>query len=176
MLTLSHVWALPFGKGMKWLDNANSLVDGVLGGWQLGGILTLRSGFPLTIQGPDNSATNSRGARASVVGTGGKTLGQVGLGSKWFDTSAYARALPKTLGNVGIGTERGPGFKVYDVSIQKQFPVGERVRIELRGEFINLFNTPQFGTPVRAVQSLTFGELTGAQYERNGQLALRVTF
>jgi hypothetical protein len=50
------------------------------------------------------------------------------------------------------------------------------VKIELRGEFINLFNTPQFGTPVRSVNSATFGELTGAQYERNGQLALRILF
>lgn len=176
MFTLSHVWALPFGKGMKWMNDANKLVDGILGGWQLGGILTLRSGFPLTIQSSDNSGTNSRGARASVVGKGGKTLGQVGLGSKWFDTSAYVRPTAKTLGNVGIGTERGPGFKVYDVSIQKQFPVGERVRVELRGEFINLFNTPQFNGPNRSVVSATFGELTGAQYERNGQLVMRITF
>lgn len=176
MFTFAHVWALPWGKGKKWLNDTNAIVDAVLGGWQLGGILTLRSGFPLTIQSSDNSTTNSRGARASVVGKGGKTLGQVGLGSKWFDTSAYTRPAARTFGNVGLGTERGPGFKVYDVSFQKQFPIKERVKIEIRGEFINLFNTPQFQSPNRSVTSASFAELTGAQYERNGQLALRIFF
>jgi hypothetical protein len=176
MFTFTHVWALPFGKGQKWASNMHPVLNGFLGGWQLGGILTLRTGFPLTITASDNSTTNSRGARARVVGQGGKTLGQVGLGSKWFDTSAYAPTLPRTLGNAGVGTERGPGFKVYDVSFQKQFPITERVKFELRGEFINLFNTPQFQSPNRTATSATFGELTGAQYERNGQIALRLWF
>jgi hypothetical protein len=176
MFTFTHVWALPFGKGQRWANAMHPVLNGVLGGWQLGGILTLRSGFPLTIQAADNSTTNSRGARARVVGKGGNTLGQVGLRSKWFDTSAYAPTLPRTLGNVGIGTERGPGFKVYDFSIQKQFFVTERVKFEIRGEFINLFNTPQFASPNRSATSATFGELTGAQYERNGQIAMRLWF
>jgi len=176
MFTLSHVWAIPLGKGQKWGSSMHPVLNGVLGGWQLGGILTLRTGFPLTIQGPDNSTTISRGARASVVGKGGKTLGVVGLNTDWFDTSAYQQALSKTFGNVGLGTERGPGFKVYDVSFQKQFALTERVKFELRGEFINLFNTPQFGAPSRNVSAANFGEISTAQYERNGQIALRLTF
>jgi hypothetical protein len=176
MFTLTHVWSIPVGRGQKFLSGMNPVLNGVLGNWQLGGILTLRSAFPLTIQGPDNSTTNSRGARARVVGQGGKTLGNVGLNTKWFDTSAYATALPRTLGNVGIGTERGAAFRVYDISIQKDFPLHERFRLQLRGEFVNLFNTPQFGTPSRNVSAVNFGELSGAQYERNGQLVLRLTF
>jgi len=176
MFTVSHVWAVPYGKGQKWGSSIHPVLNGILGGWQLGGILTLQSGFPLTMQASDNSTTNSRGPRARVVGKGGKTLGNVGSGAKWFDISAYANQLPKQFGDVGLGTERGPGFKVYDVSFQKQFAVTERVKFEVRGEFINLFNTPQFNAPARNVTGATFGEITGAQYERNGQIALRLTF
>lgn len=176
MFTFTHIWTLPFGKGQKYGSNMHPVLNGILGGWQIGGILTLRSGFPLTIQSSDNSTTNSRGARASVAGQGGKTLGNVGPGAKWFDITAYKVPAARTFGTAGIGTERGPGFKTYDVSFQKQFPIHERAKLELRGEFINLFNTPQFGTPARNVTATTFGEITSAQYERNGQLALRLTF
>jgi hypothetical protein len=176
IFTFTHVWSIPFGKGQAYGDNLHPVLNGILGNWQLAGILTLRSGFPLTIQGPDNSGTLSRGPRASVAGEGGDTLGNVGPGAKWFNTSAYRVADRGTLGTVGVGTERGPGFKAYDVSFQKHFPIKERFRLELRGEFINLFNTPQFQGPVRAVNAITFGEITGSQYERQALLALRLTF
>lgn len=178
MFTLSHVWDIPVGKGRALASSLNPVLNGVLGNWQLSGILTLRSGFPLTIQGPNNSGTNSRGARASVVAgrSGGNTLGQVGLGSKWFDTTVYKQPAAGELGNVGIGTERGPQLRSYDLSIQKQFPIKERLRLQLRGEFFNLTNTPIFSSPNRSVQSSAFGELAGAQGERQGQIALRLSF
>jgi hypothetical protein len=176
MFTFTHIWAIPFGKGHAFGNDLHPVINGILGNWQLGGILTLRTGFPLTIRGPDNSGTLSRGARASVVGDGGNTLGQVGPGSRWFDTTAYEIAAAHTLGTAGNGTERGPAFKVYDFSIQKQFPFAERAQFEVRAEFINLFNTPQFATPNRTVNSVTFGEVSSSLYERQGQIALRLTF
>jgi hypothetical protein len=178
MFTLSHVWDLPFGSGRPFGRNMHPVLNAFLGNWQLSGILTLRTGFPLTIQGGNNSTTNSRGARASVVAgkSGGNTIGDVGQGTKWFDTSVYTNAPRGEFGNVGIGTERGPGLSTYDMSIQKEFPIKERFRLEFRGEFFNLTNTPIFNAPNRSAASATFGELTGAQGERQGQLALRLTF
>jgi hypothetical protein len=178
MFTLSHVWDIPIGKGRALGADMHPVLNGVIGNWQLGGILTLRSGFPLTIQGANNSGTNSRGPRGSVVEgrSGGNTLGEVGLRSRWFDTTVYRNTVAGEFGNVGLGTERGPGLKTYDISIQKEFPIRERVRVEFRVEFFNLTNTPIFSAPNRAVNSATFGELAGAQGERNGQLALRLTF
>jgi hypothetical protein len=178
MFTFSHVWDIPVGSGRPFLTDLHPVLNGFLGNWQLGGILTLRSGFPLTIQGANNSGTNSRGPRASVVDgrSGGNTIGEVGLRSKWFDTSTYRNTVAGEFGNVGLGTERGPGLKTYDISIQKEFPILERARLEFRVEFFNLTNTPIFSSPNRSVTSATFGELAGAQGERNGQLALRLTF
>ena len=98
------------------------IAQAIFGSWTLSGNLTLRSGFPLTMRGPDNSGTLSRGARADRIGTGG-TLGQVGRGSRWFDTSAYAIPRAGTLGSAGNGTERGPGLATYNLSVQKEFPI-----------------------------------------------------
>jgi hypothetical protein len=176
MFNFSHVYELPVGKGRAFGENLHPVLMGVVGNWQVGGIVTFRSGFPLTIRGPDNSNTNSRGARASVVGTGGNTLGNVGLGTRWFDTTAYTTATRGTLGTAGNGTERGPGLKQYDVSIQKQFPIKESLKAEFRVEFFNLTNTPQFNGPNRTAGSTTFGEISGAQGERIGSLALKLYF
>jgi hypothetical protein len=178
MFTLSHVWDIPVGRDRALGSGMNRVLNAFIGDWQLSGILTLRSGFPLTIQGANNSGTNSRGPRASVVDgrSGGNTLGEVGLRSRWFDTSTYRNTAAGEFGNVGLGTERGPGLKTYDISVQKEFPITERVRFEFRVEFFNLTNTPIFSSPNRAVTSPAFGELTGAQGERQGQLAARLTF
>jgi hypothetical protein len=176
MFNFSHVYELPIGKGKSFGTNLHPVLMGVLGNWQVGGILTFRSGFPMTIRASDNSNTNSRGARASVAGTGGKTLGNVGLGTRWFDTTAYTTPARGTLGTAGNGTERGPGLKQYDVSIQKQFPIKEQIKAEFRVEFFNLTNTPQFASPNRTVTSSSFGEISSAQGERIGSLALKIYF
>ena len=176
MFNFSQVYELPIGKGKAFGTGMHPVLQGLLGNWQLGGIVTFRSGFPLTIRGPDNSTTNSRGARAAAVGKGGKTLGQVGQGTRWFDTTVYTSAARGTLGSAGNGTERGPGLKQYDFSVQKQFPVKESMRIELRAEFFNLTNTPQFNGPNRTVNSVVFGEISSAQGERIGPLALKFYF
>ena len=173
--SLSHYYELPIGRGKPFGNDMPGVLQHVVGNWQLGGILTLHTGFPLTIRGPDNSGTNSRGARADRVGDGG-TLGNVGPGAKWFDTSAYQISQRGRLGTAGNGTERGPGLHQYDFSVQKQFPFTETIKLEFRAEFLNLTNTPQFNAPSATVNSATFGEVRGSQNERQGQLALKLYF
>jgi hypothetical protein len=141
----------------------------------MGGILALRSGFPWTIQATDVSGTRSRGARADHVGKD-STIGDVGPGTKWFDTSAYRAPVTGTFGNTGVGTVRGPGLKNFDLSLQKSFAVKEGQRLEFRAEFFNLTNTPAFNAAPRSVNSATFGEITSAQGERNIQFALKFYF
>jgi hypothetical protein len=175
-LVYSFVYDLPFGKGKRLGSGWSPAVNHVLGNWQLGGILSLHTGFPLTIQAIDRSGTVSRGPRADRIGDGNDGPRQVGPGTEWFNTSAFTQPVAGTLGNSGVGVVRGPGLKNFSLSIQKAFPVTESKRFELRGEFYNLTNTPIFGSPVRAVQSATFGELTASQGERNVQLALKFYF
>ena len=140
------MWDVPIGRGRKVGNGMDRFADAFIGNWQINGILTFRSGLPLTIRANDNSGSLSRGYRADRIGTGGK-IGEVGQGGRWFDTSAYAVPRAGTLGSAGNGTERGPELRQYDVSLQKELPLWEGGRLELRGEFLNVTNTPQFNHP-----------------------------
>src|SRR5712692_4755383 len=108
MFVASYVYDLPMGKGKKWGSSMHPVANGILGNWQMGGILSLHTGFPLTIQDNDRSGTISRGARADRIGNGAGP-DQVGPGNKWFDVGAFKPTRAGTLGNSGVGVVRGPG-------------------------------------------------------------------
>ena len=172
----SYVYELPFGKGKKYGDHLNPVASGVLGNWQLSGILSLHTGFPITIQGIDKSKTTSRGPKANCLGPSGGNHG-VGLGTTWFNISASAFAQPTSgFGSCGNNTVVGPGLREFDLGVQKEFPITESKRLEFRAEFINFTNTPIFNSPSRNVTSATFGEVLSSQGARNIQLALKFLF
>jgi hypothetical protein len=88
----------------------NKGVDALLGGWQLGGIFTAHTGFPLTIKyNADTSGTGQRSFRVNVVGTPNDPH-NIGPGALYLDPSAYAARAKGTYGNIGVGTARGPGM------------------------------------------------------------------
>ena len=173
--TCSFVYDLPLGRNKSFGGSWPAAVDMVLGNWQLGGILTLRGGFPMTVQARDLSGTVSRGPRADRI-RDGKVSGGVGPGAAWFDTSAFLQPVAGTFGNSGNGVVRGPGMRNFDLSIQKVIPVTESKKFELRGDFFNLTNTPLFHRPDMNVASATFGEILSSQSERQVQLALKFYF
>jgi hypothetical protein len=175
MLTSSYTYAMPFGHGRKWGTSANPFVNGLLGGWNMGGVFTSRSGFPITVTATDRSNTSSRGPRANRIGNGEGTK-SVGPGRSWLDKSAFTSMKAGTFGSSGVGVLRGPGLIQFDLSLQKQFPIKEKYAVEFRSEFFNLTNTPHFGAPVQSVDSATFGEITTAQGERSIQFALKFRF
>ncbi|RPJ61587.1 MAG: carboxypeptidase regulatory-like domain-containing protein [Acidobacteria bacterium] len=175
MVSFVYTYELPFGQQKTFGTNWNPVLNAVLGGWQMGGILSLRSGFPLTITATDRSGTKSRGARADRVGDG-EGPKQAGPGTTWLDKTAFKEPVAGTFGNSGVGVVRGPGWKTFDLSVHKSFRVTEQTSFQFRTEFFNLTNTPQFSTPNRSASSATFGEITGAQGERNVQFALKLLF
>ena len=92
---------LPFGKGLKYGSSWNRGVDALLGGWQIGAIPTLHTGFPLTIKlSSDPSGTTARSYRPNVVGTPNDPH-QIGPGEQYLDISAYATPARFTFGNIG---------------------------------------------------------------------------
>jgi len=175
MLNLVYTYDLPFGQGRKFGSGWHPVANAVLGGWRMGGILALRSGFPLTIQATDRSGTRSRGARADRIGNG-EGPKQVGAGTTWLDRSAFKEPVSGTLGNSGIGVVRGPGWKTFSLALAKWFSLTERWKVEFRSEADNLTNTPQFSSPNRNASSATFGEITGSQGDRSIQFALKLHF
>ena len=97
----------------------------------------------------------------------------------WYNTSCFAPVPQGAVrpGNAGRGVVRGPGFWNLDASAMKNFKVGERVNIQLRGESFNTLNHPNpngFGST--NITSSLFGQITSFRAPRRIQLALKVTF
>ncbi len=165
-------YELPFGRGKPFGANWNPVGNAILGNWRLGGILSLHSGFPITVTALDRSGTVTTGARANCV-TNASGSRQVGPNGTWFNTAAFKQPTAGTFGSCGVGTTYGPGLRDFDMSVQKDFHVTEGKRLELRMEFFNFTNTPIFNAPNANVNAATFGQITGAQGERNVQVALK---
>jgi hypothetical protein len=177
VLSSYATYDLPFGRGRKFGKDMNKVVNAIVGDWQINGILSLHTGFPLTVSASDASTTNSRGSRANCIAPVdilGKQNSPSG-GYQWFDPSAFGPAAPKTFGTCGVGTVRGPGLHTLDLSLAKFFNITERQKVEFRAEAINFTNTPILNTPNAGLGS-TLGLLNSSQGARNVQFALKYLF
>jgi len=143
----SFDYALPFGAGQKF-STSNRVLGLAFGGWHLGGIYALGSGFPFSPQiGYDPSNTGSQGlVRPDQIGVG--TLPR-GKRSKdlWYNVDAYALPADYTFGNAGRNSLIGPGINTFDGSLRKMFDLGERRNLQVRAEFFNMMNHPNFAQP-----------------------------
>ena len=156
-IVTSYVWDIPFGNHMK------GLAKGVLGGWQLTGIQQYQTGSPMTVvSGADNSRTNIGRDRADVV-LGQSVQRPAGADPllQWFNRAAFTPNLLGTPGNVGRGTLRGPNMFAWDMGAFKKIPIkGERVSMQFRAEFFNIFNHPMFNNPATALNDGNYGKIT----------------
>jgi hypothetical protein len=151
-----------------------------LGDWQVNAIPSWHSGFPLTVSANDESGTNSRGARANCIAPAvvlGETNASAALGGgyQWFSPAGFTTPTTGTFGNCGVGTVRGPGLHTIDASITKTFKILEHQNLEVRGEFINLSNTPILDAPNHSVGT-QLGVLNTSQGARNIQLGMKYNF
>lgn len=133
------------------------LARGLADGWAVAGIVTLQTGQPFSVlTGADQSSTGLGTDRPDVVGNPNAGPHSV---DRWFNTSAFALNAPLTFGNAGRNIVIGPGVKNFDFSLIKDTPVTERLHVEFRTEFFNIFNHPNFGLPNIVMTSPTFGSL-----------------
>jgi hypothetical protein len=175
MLTINHVYELPFGKGQPLLSNGG-IGGRILGGWQVSGIFRYFSGMPFTASSP---TTNADCASCSVVPeiVGAPVYpGLYGPGELYLSPSAFAYETVDTRGNSGRDNLIGPGMTVYDANVVRKFHVKERVSAEFRVEATNVTNHPHWGAPNATVGTPTFGQITAASNPRQAQVAARVTF
>ncbi len=171
----SYIVELPFGQGRRWGSNWSGTANALLGGWRVAGIVTLTSGppFNVVVQGdPANTGTSNR---PDLVGDLERPEG-VDKIDQFFNTQAFARNKPFTFGNAGRNLLTGPSFNNFDFSVLKDFTVTEDVRVHVRFEAFNFFNTPHFRTPGNVLGTSTFGRITGAGRSRNLQFGLKVIF
>lgn len=159
-LIVSGSWDLPFGKGKTYGADWNAVLDGILGGWRLGGIFQARSGLPVTVtDGRNRSLQGERGAeRPNCVGDwkpGDQNI------NHWLDINAFAAVPLGTFGNCSVGVARGPGYANLDMVLSKRFNTGRSTYAEFRLEAFNVLNKPSFGAPARDISvPNTFGTIT----------------
>src|ERR1700720_4361291 len=172
--TASVIYDLPFGKGKAFGNNCSSPVNTALGNWQVTVIEKATTGFPVFVENSVNeSLVNfeynflpvNRPDQICDPKSGHPTIGQ------WFNTGCLvpagtASGIIGGLGNASRAPVSGPNFVNTDLSLIKRFLLTERVGLDFRAEFFNLFNHPQFGLPgsdlaagVGAAVSSQFGRI-----------------
>jgi hypothetical protein len=179
---VSYVYDLPFGKGRKFLSSASGIGDKLISGWGINGISTFQAGFPLTMTTSTNS-TNSFGGGSRPNYVGGCNASTTGSAQQrltdWFNTACYAAPPPSTFGNLGrtFTGVRTAGIANYDFSLFKAIAVRERLNIQFRTEFFNIFNRVQFGPPGEVQGNSQFGIVTTQlNLPRLVQFALRLNY
>jgi hypothetical protein len=142
-------YELPFGTGKRFANGLNGMADRLVGGWQLNGIVTLLSGFPLTPLVGTNQSGNGNTFNPDRPNTTPNFQGPLYIRSvdKWFDPAAFSLPTLGTWGNVGRGVLDGPGLAEIDLSVFKTIPITERTRVLFRAEFFNIANRANFNLP-----------------------------
>jgi hypothetical protein len=173
---MSSTYALPFGKGKAFL-NHNKLENYTVGGWTVGGIFVYQSGAPSLLTGGLSSTINSAsdGGVTFLPGHSAREIqSQIHI-TPSAAGNAFVNFVPSTLqgvtaannsilvpnttpGTVGnLNYLYGPKWNNLSMALTKDFPVFERVHMNLQGEFLNLPNHPAWGLGNTTVNSATFG-------------------
>jgi hypothetical protein len=191
-LVMNLTWDLPLARGRS------GLAAGLLGGWQLSGIWTMRSGQPLTVFVQTNRSRSqwnpSRGPgigqdRPDYAPGYGPENAVLGKPEQWFDPNAFVLQPAGTFGNTGRGDFKGPDLRTLDLALVKNARwgrLGGDGRLEFRLEAFNVLNRTNFGTPeLRAFAGTaateaplaTFGRIsTTVTSSRQVQVGIRARF
>ncbi|HEX4230943.1 MAG TPA: carboxypeptidase-like regulatory domain-containing protein [Bryobacteraceae bacterium] len=170
--SFSADYELPFGHGR------------LLGGWQLNGIATLLSGFPVTPQIGSSRSGDGDTRNPDRPSLNPAFNGPIVEGSpnQWFNPNAFILPAAGTYGNLGRGVLSGPGLVNLDLSLLKNIALTERINLQIRSEFFNTLNHANFGTPNAIVFSSgqissTAGLITStATTSRQIQFGMKLTF
>jgi len=161
-LIMSYLYELPFGRGRAFGGDAPAVVNWLIGGWQANGIASFISGGFLSVSGSNTAGIFGTNTWALNNGSSARLTGPVVERlEKYFDTSVFSQPAAFTFGNVStLSDVRSHATQNFDLSLFKEFRMVERVTAQFRGELLNAFNTPRFGSPATGVTSTTFGRIT----------------
>jgi len=176
VLAAYAVYQIPFGKGKQFGNDAPTVVNAVAGNWSINPIVSIHSGFPLSLYGSDDSGTGSPEARPNCLGPVHYPQTVSSQGMQWFSPGSFANAPTGTFGTCQAqGPVIGPKYVDFDISMQKNFPIGERMKFQFRTDFLNIFNHPNLAAPNTSVGT-GFGVINTSQDARQLQFALKFYF
>ncbi len=168
VLVVNYTYALPFGPGKMFAHDVHGPLAKVIGGWSLNGIDTFETGHPFTVTEAANVSNSGEsgtgiadrpnvtpgysnnpvpGVSSGCAGVPGGTLGTPSL---YFNPCAFSLQQAGFFGNVGRNTLYGPHSANFDLSLIKTTAINERLNLEFRAEFFNLFNHTNFQIPSNA--------------------------
>lgn len=163
-ITGTWVFQIPgFQHGSKFLTAP-------LGGWNFSGLAVHQSGFALS--------------PSLGVGTAGLAIRpdqlakyhKIGSLKQWYNTSAFVTPPFGFFGNAGNGIIRGPAYTSANFSLDKTFPVHERLKLQFRAEAFNILNHPNFGNVDTGVGDGSYGQVVSARDPRILEFALKMAF
>jgi len=203
-LSIGYGVDLPFGSNKHFLGNAHGALNGIVGGWRVNGITTIRSGVPISAyQIFAGSALSQLGGGQGYFGAGGlwmrpDLVSGCHLGTSgsrefrathgWFNTQCFVPVDTSSVMRFGneprnIGDVRMDTMNNWDFSVAKRNEITERVYLQFTAEFFNIFNHPRFGPPdnnagvLPTVLNGHFGIVTSqANPPRAIQFGLRIGF
>jgi hypothetical protein len=180
---IGWVYEMPFGTGKKWMNHGPA--GYVLGNWMVNGIMSAYTGVPFTVtaDGASLNAPNNTQTADQVKSTVDRP-GLIGDTGRYYDITAFKPVTDQRFGTAGRNILRNPGIWNTDMSIFKNFPITERVRLQFRTEFFNLPNTSHFGADnsrsgafaSTSVNNANFLKVVNAFGERQIRFALKLNF
>ncbi len=173
VLVVNWLYDMPFGRGQRWGSTWPGLLQHLLGGWTVTGIYIYQSGEPYTLNSGVRTVHQTKQSRAEVRGPMPKSKLQfvpgiqgpvvfhvsdriVDPASPFFNcrqvigTESYFCIPAPGQHGMGRNAVQGPGFWNLDMGLIKKFQLTERVRLDFRTEFFNVFNHPNFENPRNA--------------------------
>jgi hypothetical protein len=184
-LQTNWVVELPFGKGKHFLGNASSVLDRIVGGWELTGFGRVTSGRPFTVWAGTNTVSNVNQSTANCTGCGrgdGTPFLDSASGLIWFFNAAQRAKLTAPgageFGTLGRNAFVGPHYFVLNSSLLKRVAITERIKMEFRGEATNLTNSVCFNAPTTDITSSTFGRIrdSTSSGSRKIQIGAKISF
>jgi hypothetical protein len=154
-------YALPFGRGRRYLNGAEGITDRIVEGWSTNVITYLASGtyFSPSFSGSDPSNTNTLGGLPDLVGNPNNVSGGRSK-TNWFNTAAFAVPQQGRYGNALPNSLVGQNLYQTHVSIIKSTLITERVKFNFTTQISNLFNHAQFLNPSGNISSVSGNQFT----------------
>jgi Carboxypeptidase regulatory-like domain/TonB dependent receptor len=179
------IYDLPFGRGRQFGNGVSSVVNQIIGGWQVATSFNVHSGFAINPSAPDQSGTGGGVGAAyrpncvpgvSQQGSGALVNISGNIGVQFLNPASVTLPATHTFGNCGVGSFRGPGLSTADINITKNFRFTERFNLQFMTQFINFSNTPIFSAPNASIGGPTFGLAQSANPGRQIQFGLKLLF
>lgn len=203
MFVISYIYALPFGKGKKFLNHGGVLNE-MFGGWRIGAVQRYMSGQPFNfgcaqgIPGEDNcirfNQVLGQPLLSAAARSGNFNPFATGIGpdgnpnDSYFNRAFFQDPNPPggppqgtrykygTMARI-LGIARTPAYAQEDFSLIKEFPITERLNLEFKFDLLNAFNRHIWSRPNTSVTSPTFGVVRSTiDTPRVGQFELKLRY